>query len=341
MIERALVAGLGSIGQKHLRLLRTRLPDTRIMVLRHSSCKNPIEGADACTTSLNEAVAFAPEIAVIATPAPFHATSARALVRAGTHILVEKPMTANLEDAHALVEEVEAAGVVFQVGYNLRMLTSLASFHTAVSSGRVGRIASVRAEVGQYLPDWRPGREWRNAVSARPELGGGALLELSHEIDFLRWIFGEVQSVRGWIGRQGGLGIEVEDTVHAVLEFAAASPTGKAGAAPVASVSLDFIRRDTVRRCLAIGEEGTLMWDGVGSEVRLIQSGEDDVVLDNTRPESDASYVAQLDAFLASVQSGAPVAVSAADGLAVLEIVDAVRRSHVAAGVAMTPGSRV
>ena len=60
----------------------------------------------------------------------------------------------------------------------------------------VGKILSVRCEVGQFLPSWRPNIDYRESVSARKALGGGALLELSHEIDYLMWIFGDIDWVK-------------------------------------------------------------------------------------------------------------------------------------------------
>lgn len=334
IVERALVVGLGSIGQRHLRLLRNRLPAAQIMVLRHTSC-GPLENADFCTTSQAEALAFAPNIAIIATPAPFHAAPAKALARAGTHLLVEKPLSTDAVTAREIADVAREAGVVLQVGYNLRYLESLRVFRIAITSGRIGRVTSVRSEVGQYLPNWRPGRNWRDAVSARADLGGGVLLELSHELDFLRWIFGEVRAVRGWMGQQGGLGIDVEDTVHAVLGFSVPAPPDAIGVAPVASVTLDFMRRDTVRRCVAIGEGGTVAWDGVTTQVTIAKPGGDKIMIHDNKPNRDASYIAQLESFLASIETGAQVAVSSVDGVKVMEIIDAVRRSHAAGGLEM------
>lgn len=337
-MKRALVAGLGSIGQRHLRLLRDRLPETEIMVLRHDVCAPVTQFADHCTTSLEEAIAFAPKIAIIATPAPFHTAPAIALARAGTHLLVEKPIAVQSRDALKLVTAAQDADVVLQVGYNLRFLESLATFRAALSDGRIGRVASVRAEVGQYLPDWRPNSDWRTAVSARNDLGGGALLELSHEIDFLRWIFGNVASVRGWFGQQAGFGIDVEDTAHMVLGFKDNTPVGGKGVAPVASVTLDFIRHDTTRKCVAIGEQGTLHWDGVASDVTLIRPAEPALTLHSGKPGRDAAYAAQLDAFIASVEGKSPVRVSGADGVAVLKIVEAVHQSHGMGGAVVSLG---
>ena len=327
MIERVLIAGLGSIGQRHLRLLRQRLPDASFMALRHSRASDPIAGIDVTTTSLDDALAFDPQIAIVATPAPFHANTAIALANRGVHLLVEKPLSDTAQDARRLMQAAEASGVVLQTGYNLRFKHSLTHFRKALHAGKIGRVASIRAEVGQYLPDWRPGTDWRTSVSARGDLGGGVLLELSHEIDYQRWIFGEVHEASAWMGQQGAWGLDVEDTVHAILKFTGPIPTDQTGASPVASLTLDFIRRDTVRRCEAVGEAGTLTWDGVASEVRLTGPEGCDTTHFPADKDRDASYIAQLDAFLDQIRSGTAAGASAADGVEVLEIADAIRRS--------------
>jgi predicted dehydrogenase len=328
MIERIVINGLGSIGRRHIRLLRARFPHAKIMTLRHKGCDDTIAEADICTTSLNEAVSFAPDIAIISTPAPHHAAPAIALAQAGVHLLIEKPMAATLDAANAIAEAALTAGVKVQIGYNLRFMESLAVFREAIHIGKAGRISSVRAEVGQYLPDWRPGSDWRNAVSARSDLGGGVLLELSHELDYLRWIFGEVESVQGWLGRNGAFEIDVEDTVHALMHFRSAVPVNRVGAPAVANVNLDFIRRDTVRRCLAIGEEGTLEWDGIASRVRLLGPDGEIQALHDRKPDRDNNYSKQLEAFVHCVSTAAAPLIGVQDGVAVLEIVEAIKRSH-------------
>jgi len=328
MIDRIVITGLGSIGRRHIRLLRARFPQARIMTLRHGGCDDTIPEADLCTISLDEAVAFTPDIAVISTPAPHHAAPAIALARAGAHLLIEKPIATTLDAANAIAEAAREAGVKVQIGYNLRFLESLSVFRAAIHAGKAGRISSVRAEAGQYLPDWRPGADWRKAVSARLDLGGGVLLELSHELDYLRWIFGEVDAVQGWLGHIGPLGLEVEDTVHALLHFAGTVPADLEGAAAVANLTLDFIRRDTVRRCVAIGDEGTLEWDAIESRVRLLGPDGEVTVLHDRKPDRDSSYFWQLEAFVHCVSTAAPPSIRVQDGVAVLELVEAIKRSH-------------
>ena len=111
---------------------------------------------------------------------------------------------------------------------------------------------SVRCEISHYLPSWRPECDYRQGVSGRGELSGGALLELSHEIDYLRWIFGEAVWVNATLSRQSRLEIDVEDTAHLVIGFA----PDNGGRQLIASVNMDFIRHDNTRLCIAIGEKG-------------------------------------------------------------------------------------
>ena len=234
MISRALVSGLGSIGQRHLRLLREALPRADIRVLRHSGCDDTTEHANGCFSQLEEAQGFAPELAVIASPAPFHVVTAHSLAETGAHLLLEKPISDGTEGVAELIALCSDRGLICHVGYNLRFLRTLQTFRAELAVGRIGAVQMVRCETGQYLPDWRPGADYRTSVSAQRALGGGVLLELSHELDMLRWVFGEVDWLSGWIGRQGGLEVDVEDCAMIQMGF----PDG-----PVAQLGMDFAPR--------------------------------------------------------------------------------------------------
>jgi len=147
-------------------------------------------GIDHCVTSLDDALRFHPQAAVIANPASHHLDLAMPLAQAGVHLLVEKPVSSSTHRVSELIEVCRVRGITLMTGYNLRFLPSLKRFRELLEEKRVGRVLSVRAEIGQFLPSWRPGFDYRQSVSARATLGGGVLLELSHEIDYLRWLFG-------------------------------------------------------------------------------------------------------------------------------------------------------
>ena len=145
----------------------------------------------------------------------------------------------------------------------------MSRFRDLINEGLVGRPLSVRCEIGQYLPSWRSDNVYRFCVSARSDLGGGVLLELSHEVDYLCWIFGEVDWVTSWVGNAGDLDIDVEDTVHLIFAF-----KSKGLSKPViANLNLDFIRRDTTRICTVIGTEGSLLWNGLNGVIDIYKPG--------------------------------------------------------------------
>jgi predicted dehydrogenase len=202
MINKVLIVGLGSIGKRHLRLARELLPNADIRVLRHQHTSDIPENSNGCFFNIEDAVHFKPQIAVVAGPAPFHIDIAEALAFAGTHLLIEKPLSSSLDNVAKLLETCRKQRVILLTGYNLRFLPSLQKFRELLSEGILGELLSVRCEVGQYLPSWRPDDDYRIGVSARRDLGGGVLLELSHELDYLRWIFGEVEWVSAILSKQ-------------------------------------------------------------------------------------------------------------------------------------------
>lgn len=330
MICRVLIVGLGSIGKRHLRLARELLPNADIRILRHLNVDEVPEYADGCFESIEKAVEFAPQVAVIANPAPFHIYIAEILASIGTHMLIEKPLAISTKGIERLLEICKSHGVILAIGYNLRLFSSLQRFRELLDDGVIGRVMSVRSEAGQYLPSWRPESDYRQSVSAKKELGGGVLLELSHELDYLRWIFGEVQWVSAALMRQGALEVDVEDTAHLTLGFL----KGFGGHQLIGTVNLDFIRCDAIRLCTAIGENGSLRWNGLSGVVEIFKSEAAEWQELFRLPEQrDDSYMKEWKLFLRSISLHLPAMVTGEDGLRVLEIIEAARQSDLSGGV--------
>lgn len=324
LIDRILIVGLGSIGKRHLRLARQILPTSDIRILRHHPGSEAPESANGVFFRMEEAIDFEPQIAVIANPAPFHVATAQALAIAGAHLLVEKPLSDSLTGVAQLLETCRQQRVGLLTGYNLRFVTSLQRFRNLLSERIVGRVLSVRCEVGQFLPDWRADSDYRQSVSAQRKLGGGALLELSHELDYLRWIFGEVEWAHATLSRQSTLELDVEDSAHLSLGFITTSDFPPL----IATVNLDFIRHDTTRLCTAIGENGSLRWNGITGCVELYKAGDKQWKELFCHPQKrDDSYLAQWNHLIDCVQPHRKSLISGEDGLRVLEIIEAARSS--------------
>lgn len=328
-----LVVSLGSIGRRHLQNLRRLRPQARIGVLRLSPDAPPgvPEGADAVFRSMEEALAFAPAAAIVCSPASTHLRVAVALVQAGVGVLVEKPLAHASEGIEDLLAHARGRGVPLMTAYNLRYLPSLAETRRLVRAGKIGQVLGVRAEVGQYLPDWRPAARYQDAVSARQALGGGAMLELSHEIDYVCWILGAPSRVAASGGRYGALEIDVEDMVSLNLEYDRPRM--------LANIHLDFLQRAPSRTCKFIGTEGTLVWDGIAETIAVYHAGTRQWSRTElpAEPDRNAMYLEELARFLDAVERRAPVDIDGAQGLQVLRIVEAAKRS-IATRRAVEPG---
>lgn len=328
LIDRILIVGLGSIGKRHLSLARDLFPKADIRILRHEANVDLPPLSNGCFSMLDEALAFSPQLAVIANPAPFHVTVSKALADLGCNLLIEKPLADTWRAAIPMVKLTKRRKQVFLLGYNLRYLPSLQQFRQAFQSGLIGRALSVRCEIGQYLPSWRPGSDYRKSVSARRELGGGVLLELSHELDYLCWLFGDVQWIRATLASQSELDIDVEDTAHLTLGFTLQSRP------VIAALTLDFIRHDTTRQCTIIGEAGSLRWNAISGCVELYPSGASAwQSLFVEVPERNQSYFAEWQHMIECIEGEAEPLVTFQDGLHILKTIEAAHLSSTGAGV--------
>ena len=119
LINRILIVGLGSIGKRHLRLARELHPWAEIGVLRHNVNYIIPEGADYIFSTMIEALAFTPQLAVIATPAAFHLSTAMPLAEAGVHLLIEKPLSTTVEGVKDLIEAVSYTHLTLPTIYSV------------------------------------------------------------------------------------------------------------------------------------------------------------------------------------------------------------------------------
>lgn len=318
--SRFLVVSLGSIGKRHARNLRTMFPRGEIAALRltDKGSGGQSEHCDMELHGLDEVQKFAPHAAIVASPASTHFEVASALISMGVPTLIEKPLTCSLNDARQLVCQSAEANVPLMVGYNLRFLPAFEKIRKLLSENALGEIISVQAEVGQYLPSWRPDQDYRLGVSANRALGGGALLELSHEIDYLYWLFGMPDTIYAVAGKYSDLEIDVEDLVEIVMTYD--NPRR------IVTVHLDFIQRIPTRKCNFIGTLGKLSWDGIAGTVLMHGPAGEAENIPSSGTATD-TYVAELQHFLNCVQSGADPLISVTDGYNVIAIVDAARRS--------------
>ena len=333
-MPRVAVLGFGSSGQRHATLLRDRFPEDEIVVF---SSRSHAESPFLMTSSLKDVAKFGPEVAVIAGVATERLAMVQALPDGLQGLLVEKPLADTFAKGVEIADWAVRKAELTRVGYNLRFSPSIREFKSRIDRGDLGEVLSIRVETGQFLPDWRPGRDYRTTASAQKARGGGALLELSHEIDYVRWIFGEIEWVSSWVGKCADLDIDVEDSAHVTLGLARSGRSMDR----VAQMNLDLVRHDRTRSLTAVCALGSLRWDGISFTVE-----EHIAATDNwqqvfaEKPGSSSTYERQWDGFFSVLEEDADEEeATLLDGLAVLQVVDAAKKSNDLAGerVAIEP----
>jgi len=324
LIERALIVGLGSIGKRHVRIVRELFPKINITVLRHNQCDENNMGVDSCVTTIEDAIARKPQVAIIANPATMHLEVAMQLAKNNIHLLIEKPIAISSQGVQELINLCEQKQLVLMTAYNLRFMPSLMELQKQLQKNKIGRIFSIKSEVGQNLPSWRPDQDYRKSVSAQKKLGGGVLSELSHEIDYISWIFGPIEWVKSHISKVSNLEVDVEDNANIILGFG-----GKLDKEFSATLNMDFIRQDITRMCTVIGDLGTLRWNGVLGTLHLYtEETHKWKLLFSSLTERDYTYKEEFKHFISSIESKKTTLISGTDGLNVILAIEAIHRSN-------------
>lgn len=251
---KVLVAGCGSVGRRHIKNLLSFGDvevvshdiniDGRNKVLEMFGIKSYEDYADA--------LASGPDAVVVATPTNEHAASALKAAEAGCHLFIEKPVSHNIEGLVDVLATIKKKGLITLVGCNMRFHPGLKKAKELLDEGTAGRILSADIEAGSYMPEWRPGIDYRKIYSSRHDMGGGVVLDAIHEIDYARWMLGDVEMVCCMADKQSSLEIDVEDVADILLRFSSGV---------IGHVHLDYVQRSYARNCKFAGEDGVITWD--------------------------------------------------------------------------------
>jgi predicted dehydrogenase len=317
---RALIVGLGSIGRRHARNWAA-LGAGEVWVCRQANRPQPEPLGIRVREfhDLDAALAARPEAVIVTNPTSLHVETACAALRAGAHVLVEKPLGHCLDAVSDLLAA--ANGRVLMVGYNLRFMPELQRLRHHLQTGVIGKPLSVRAEMGEFLPDWHPWEDYRHSYSAKRALGGGAVLTFSHELDSVCWLLGAPAAVTAVARRVSSLDVETEDVAELILEF----PSGA-----LASVHVDYLRRPQRRAIEVVGEAGVLRWEYEGNHLWRYAPGTREWLVEEGDPrwQRNDSFASELRDFAARIEGQPPgPGATGVQGAAVLAIALAALRS--------------
>lgn len=309
-----LVVGCGSVGKRHVGNFKSigaddiTAVDTRPDRLKEVQEKYGIKGLSNFDTSMEEKY----DAVVICTPPNSHIPIAIKAAEKGCHIMIEKPMSNSMEGISKLLDVAKRNNLIILIGYTYRFWPPLIKVEELLNEKAIGNIYSVRIEFSEYLADWHPWEDYRTFYMAKKELGGGAILDESHAIDFARWLFGEIKEVACFNDKLSSLEITSDDMAEILMRF----ESGVVG-----SIHLDIFGRAHRRNLEIIGEKGSIYWDFYQNEVKVYYANGKKWEAYPFNCDRNLMFVEEAKHFLDCIKNNKPPKISGEDGVKTLKCV--------------------
>jgi len=212
-------------------------------------------------TNLQAALALKPDAVIISNPTSLHMDVAIPAAEAGCHILLEKPISDDLSHVDELRKAAAKSGARILVGFQFRYHPTLNKARELIQEGALGKVLSFHSHWGEYLPNWHSWEDYRESYAARADLGGGVIGTLTHPIDYIRYLLGDVDEVRSFAGHVSPLEVSgVEDVGEISIKL-------KSGA--IGGIHVNYFQRPPVHRLEIVGTKGTIRWDNADGVLHL------------------------------------------------------------------------
>ncbi len=311
---KAVIIGTGGIGARHGENLRSLHPGIDLIGIRKEPSETTTRLDMKLFPNLDSALTEIPDMAVIALPPALHAEAARTVLAAGVALYLEKPLALRPADLADAAAQADARGTVTMAGCTLRRLAGVRRIKALLETGAIGAVHHARLSVGQWLPDWRPGRDYRETYSASRALGGGVLLDLIHEIDLARHMFGEFDSVEATAAASGELELDVEDSAEVTLHRGRVT----------VEVHLNYLDRPGHRNGRIFGERGEIIYNMLENRLEILDTSSgvrrDEAIANGF--SVPAALIDAMDHFVGCAEAGMPSDQPISDGLKTLALVE-------------------
>lgn len=275
--------GIGSIAKRHIKNLKmiceTRKLCLRVDAFRHCGPVDPLDGIDKVYNRVED-VPGDYNIIFITNPTELHLQSLQKFHNKGEHFFIEKPVV-----SYEMFNEAEKfetrSNSIYYVACPLRYNPVIQYIRKNIP---IDKIISVRSISSSYLPDWRPGKDYRETYSAHKALGGGVSIDLIHEWDYLTYLFGWPKKVLYMIGKKSTLDIDSDDYAIYLAEYDR----------QIVELHLDYFGRKTIRKIQLFTEDETIVGDIANNRVLFLTAGKEI----DFREDRDDYQVRELEHFL-------------------------------------------
>lgn len=288
--------GLGSIGQRHAKILLDNYPHDLLRsnkldlyAFRSGANEVPNQLSIKELHSWEEVKTLNPEVAFITNPTFLHIETAIRCAEIGCKLFIEKPIGKDLNSLDQLIKLAKKKNLVTYVAYNLRFHPLIKKIKEYLKDKKP---LSALVVCTSFLPSWRPNKDYLKSYSANAVMGGGVILDLSHEIDYVDYLFGGIKKISGNFAKLGNVTVDAEDCADMLVV---------SGGIPV-NIHLDFLSQ-LRQRYIQIDFEGlTVVGDLVNAEIKEYEG---ETIKNNIRLEYERGqeYKEQLEYFFDNIDN--------------------------------------
>jgi predicted dehydrogenase len=282
---RVLIIGLGSIAKKHITALRGFSEEFKIFALRSALNAKKYEEVTNIYNLDNDIFDFA----IISNPTHLHSVYIKLLASKSIPLFIEKPAVHSLENFNEILNLVIKKKLTTYVACNLRFNPCI-SFLKENFNNKDLKVNEINVYCGSYLPDWRPGVDFKKNYSAHSKMGGGVHLDLFHEIDYITWLFGLPKSYSSIKRSVSSLSIDSIDYANYILQYEKFTT----------SIILNYYRKKVKREIEILFDQET--WN-VNLINNTIINDDGNVIFKSEKFDNLQTYKLQLEYFVNCLKS--------------------------------------
>lgn len=309
----ALVVGCGSIGKRHINnLIKLNNIESVFVYTKNKNCLKELDlDNKSKIRTINNLSDIKPDFAIIANETYKHIGTAISLAERGVNLFIEKPLSHSLKKTDTLLKIVKEKDLKVFVAYNLRFLKAMEFIKEQISKKSIGDLYFARIEVGQYLPQWRPDKDYRDSYSASKIRGGGAALDLSHEIDYMRYLFGEPGNWKVIKAKVSDLEIDSEDIFEGIYLYDNNF---------ICNVHMDYLQLNKKREIRIVGSKGEIICDFIKNKITV--NNKNRVINGKKMFDINKTYTDELIHFIESIKKDTEPVITLEDGIKVLMLLE-------------------
>ena len=314
-IKTILIIGFGSIGRRHLKIIKKIRPAIKVNILLRPISLKKIKDqklVNKTFTNIKDALDEGADAAIVASPANLHIEHSIEVLKAKIPVLIEKPISDNLKNCSELKQIMKSNNCLVTVGYVLRHSKILNKFKEIINESHIGKSLYTEIKCGSYLPEWRKDIDYRESVSANTSLGGGVFLELSHEINYANWLFGPFKNIKSISINSEHLDINVED----IAKIIAINNNNL-----LVSIHLDFCSASNERYCKLYGTLGFINLDFNNHLITIKKNDSKETLKIEVDENYNDMYVNQINDFLNCIENHSNPIVTIDDALDTLKLI--------------------